>query len=481
VRRSAVRAAAPALTVLLLVGACESGDGESGSDRQGQSVAEPSPSEPERSSTAGGSESKRGSSENCRLADSYPQPWPERPRYRMRVAIRPARHLVEGITRVRFSPDLTTNRLVFRLWPNAPGLASRGAELRVGEVTKDGDALEARAPNPTTLEVLLEERLGPGASVEVRVPWRLALPAPSLERISQRGNAIHLGSFFPLLAWEPGTGWARDPASSVLGETSVSPVAAFNVKVVAPRGLDVLATGTEVRDGTWRAPSVRDFALAAGPFDEASVTARAPEEVEVTVGVTEGLGVSAESFAAEAAEALESLARRFGRYPWSSFNLAVMPDLGRSGVEYPAMVFQGAGSLNFATTHEVAHMWFYGLVGSNPARHPWLDEGVTSWSHATSDPNVLRYFLDLSIPADARNLIGKPMTYWERHEESYFEGVYAQSVQALNELGPSARLNCALREYVARYAHQIAEPHDLMEILQDHFPAAKETLERYGV
>jgi hypothetical protein len=456
VRRLAGVAAALALSVV--AGACES----------------------ERTSRAG-SEEARNSSDACRRANSYPRPWPQRPRYRMRVVIRPKHHIVTGITRVRFSPDLATDRLVFRLWPNAPDLASRGADLQVGEVTTDRGRLETRAPDPTILEVLLVEGLGPGTSVEVRLPWRLQLPGPSLERISQRGNAIHLGSFFPLLAWEPGIGWARDPAATLLGETSVSPVAAFNVTVVAPPGLDVLASGSEIRDGVWRAPSMRDFALAAGPFEEAATTALAPDEVDVTVGVTEGLGVSAKRFAAEAVGAIESLARRFGPYPWSSFNLAVMPDLGASGVEYPAMVFQGERSLNFATTHEVAHMWFYGLVGSNPARHPWLDEGLATWSHATSDPDVLDNLLNLSIPADARNLIGEPMTYWQHHEESYFEGVYAQSVRALRELGSTAKLDCALREYLGRFAHRIAEPDDLIQILRGHFPAARETLERYGV
>jgi hypothetical protein len=427
------------------------------------------------------SDGASNSSDACLRADAYPPPSPRRPRYRMRVVIRPEHHIVTGITRVTFSPDLAIDRLVFRLWPNAPGLASRGAGLRVGEVTTDRERLETRAPDPTILEVLLDDRLGPGGSVEVRVPWRLQLPAPSLERISQRGSAIHLGSFFPLLAWEPGIGWARDPATAVLGETSVSPVAAFDVRVVVPPGLDVLASGSEIRDGVWRAPSMRDFALAAGPFDEATATAQAPDEVEVKVGVTEGLDTSAERFAAQATEALESLSRRFGPYPWNSFNLAVMPDLGGSGVEYPAMVFQGEHSLNLATTHEVAHMWFYGLVGSNPARHPWLDEGLATWSHATSDPEVLDNLLNLQIPSDARNLIGQPMAYWQRHEESYFEGVYAQSVRALNELGSTAELDCAMREYLGRFAHRIADPDDLIQILEDHFPAAQETLDRYGV
>ena len=91
----------------------------------------------------------------------------------MRVAVRPDRDVVAGVTRVRFTPDLATDRLVFRLWPNAPVLSARGADLSVGEVSTAGAVRETRAPDPTSLEVLLDERLEPGDSVDVRLPWRL--------------------------------------------------------------------------------------------------------------------------------------------------------------------------------------------------------------------------------------------------------------------------------------------------------------------
>jgi aminopeptidase N len=36
--------------------------------------------------------------------------------------------------------------------------------------------------------------------------------------------------------------------------------------------------------------------------------------------------------------------------------------------------------LTFLVAHEVAHQWWYGVVGNNPYRHPWLDEGLTEYS-----------------------------------------------------------------------------------------------------
>ena len=35
--------------------------------------------------------------------------------------------------------------------------------------------------------------------------------------------------------------------------------------------------------------------------------------------------------------------------------------------------------------HEVAHQWFYGMVGLSQFRDPWLDEAFASWAEAVVD------------------------------------------------------------------------------------------------
>jgi len=70
-----------------------------------------------------------------------------------------------------------------------------------------------------------------------------------------------------------------------------------------------------------------------------------------------------------------------------------------------------------------------------------------------------------AIPPAARGHMGAPMTYWDRHGAAYGAGVYAQSVAALRSLGAPAKVDCALRAYVARNAYGIAEPSDLLAAL----------------
>lgn len=126
----------------------------------------------------------------------------------------------------------------------------------------------------------------------------------------------------PLLAWEPGVGWARDPFVDILGETASSPVADTSVTVSAPADLTVLMTGdqgepSEARDGrrTWTStePVARDVSVAVGRFTTASATT--PGGVEVTAGLLPHPQVGADVLADWAVEAIGVLEERFTRSP----------------------------------------------------------------------------------------------------------------------------------------------------------------------
>jgi hypothetical protein len=415
----------------------------------------------------------------CGPVPERPTPDPKRPRYRMQIALDLDRDRVVGRLRVHFTPDLATDRLIFRLWPNGPRLSQAGARLDVGEVTINGEPARSLRPDPTTLQVMLEGRLPSGDSVIAALPWTLRLPGAVHDRISRDGDSVRLGSFFPLLAWEPGRGWLTDPPTRTLAETSTSPVADFDVRLRLPAGLDALATG-RARGDRWRATAVRDFALAIGRFETATGVAHAPGRVEVTVGVDAALDEDPTTYRSDVIRALESLARLYGPYPWPSFNLALSPNLERSGIEYPTFVMQGADSEGLVTTHEVAHMWFYSLVGSNPAREPWLDEGLTTYAQARVDGRV-QDFASVAIPAAARDRLGAGMRFWDRHQDDYFRGAYLQGVKALAAVGPGRAVDCGLRDYVAEHGYGIADSGDLIAALEKRVPRAGRVLERFGI
>jgi hypothetical protein len=398
----------------------------------------------------------------------------------LRVDVRPAQGVVEGDQRVRFTPDLPTDRLVFRLWPNSPVLAADGARLETGAVTVDGRTVEAVLEAPTLLVVRPGRALAAGTAVDVALPWTLRLPVASGDRVSVDGEAVRLGSFFPILSWEPGVGWATEPPTGGFAEASTAPTADFDLTVTVPAGLSVLASGTGDRPGHWTATAMRDVAVSVGRFATATGVARAPDPVEVTVGVHRSVvGASAEAYRDRVVAALEDFGRRFGAYPWPTYTLAITPRLG-GGIEYPGHVMQGGGTLSGTTSHEVAHQWFYGLVGNDQGRDPWLDEGLATWAEGRFE-GTLEAFGARVLPAAAAGRLGEPMTYWDARPGAYYAGAYVQGAQALAALGDPSLVDCALRVYVAQEAHQVALPRDLVAAASAVFPDAAATLARFGV
>jgi hypothetical protein len=71
----------------------------------------------------------------------------------LRIDLQPDRRQVDGDLRVRFTPDIATDRLVFRLWPNNRHFRRAGAKLDAGPVSSGGRRLASSRPNPTTLDV----------------------------------------------------------------------------------------------------------------------------------------------------------------------------------------------------------------------------------------------------------------------------------------------------------------------------------------
>ena len=461
------------LVLALVLASCTAGD----------YVSRPTPAIPTSTSTSSlastsTSSVPRATTAACPAIPTRAVPDPARPGYTITADVHPADGTVDGQLRVVFTPDLPTDHLVFRLWPNGPR-ANAGTKLDTGAVTISGRPATGTLDDPTTLTVRTGTTFAAGQTVDVAMSWHLTVAGPADDRISRNGDALRLGSFFPILPWERGVGWDTDPPVGGFAEASTAPTADYDLSVTVPAGFNVLASGTPdpTRAGHYIAVAMRDVAVSVGRFTMATGVAMAPQAVQVTVGVQQGLTDSAAAYLDRAVRALTDFGTRFGPYPWPAFTLAVTPALG-GGIEYPGHVMEGPGTLG-VTSHEVGHQWFYGLVGNDQGRDPWLDEGLASWAEARFDGTLSR-FTSRVIPSVARNMVGEPMTFWSANQAAYQDGVYTQGVQALAALGDPDLVDCALRLYVATNAYRIARQPDLVRAAAAVFPNAAATLAGFG-
>jgi hypothetical protein len=287
---------------------------------------------------------------------------------------------------------------------------------------------------------------------------------------------LRLGSFLPVIAWEPRVGWALDPPTTGFAEASLSVPSDYDVTISGlPDGVSVLATG--VREGDrWRATGVPEWAMSAGRFALAS---RDVNGIKVTVGVDSQVGEAVGPYVDKVALVLDDFGRRFGAYPWPTYTLAITPAL-TGGIENPMHVMQGPGHLGRTTSHEIGHMWFYALVASDQGRDPWLDEGLATWAEGRFEGTTAS-ILATSVPAPGRGRAGEPMTYWEPRQSIYYRSVYVQGAQAFGALGSPDAVECGLRQLVARQAYRVTRAADVIAALSTVFPNAADVFARYGI
>ncbi len=470
-RRSAALAGA---AVLLLTG-CTSFAGTLSDPEPTSAPATTSAAEP---SVAG---------ESC---EERAEPDPDRPRIALDFRLADDLRTVTGTETVVFTPDLPVDELVFRLVPNGPDVSPSGARLVVDAVRGDDVAagsgyepLGAADPGGAYV-VPLAEPLAAGESTEVELDFTLTLGVGAFERVGADDGISWWASGAPLLAWEPGTGWARDPFVPVSGETTTSPAADTTVRVSAPADLTVLMTGDQAEPTpadaqgrrTWTSdePVARDVSVAVGRFTTAERSTA--DGVRVTVGALAGAAVPAEELADATVEAIGDLEEFLGPFPYETLTVPQLPNYG-GGIEYPSSILQASPS-RAVLVHEVAHMWFYGMVGNSQFRDPWLDEAFATWAEAVVNPSSAQ---DREPALGVVGDVGDAMddfTTWRQYSARVYGKGGAALLEARERAGDEA-FDAAVRCYVEGAAWTIATPEDVAEALAD-LPEALEVLAEAG-
>jgi hypothetical protein len=415
---------------------------------------------------------------------------------RLEFAVGAGHRTVSGHEHVVFRPDREIREVVFRLWPNGPEGGRTQASLTVHRASVNGVSgfrLTSAGGRPdtqgTVLTMPLPAPVGPGTPVSAELDFTVRLPPPSWDRMGSDGRTAWWASAHPMLAWQANTGWALDPASALPGETATSEAADTDVTVIAPAGDQVVTGGRAdppqpASDGRRRwhfvAPTARDVAVAVGPFRLTTTGVAVPTgpPVPVTVAVAAGLSSSAPAILAEVRRALPQLAARFGAVPFPTLRVADLPGLVASGIEYPAMVLLiGPRPEQDVVTHELAHQWFYALVGNNQARDPWLDEAFATYAETVLDPSAAAI-----PPRLAAGTVGASMSSFGTDYAQYTSVVYdkgAATLLSARQHAGAPAFDAAVRCYLTDLAWRVATPADLAGHLGD-LPAARAILGQAG-
>lgn len=434
------------------------------------------------------------------VADYDAQLWAQRPVVDLAFDVAPDLRTVTGRESVVFTPDLRVCELVFRAWPNKPTMSRSGSALVVTDATVDGQPVVPRVEHAgappgapgTLVELPLAPCVEPGRSVRAELGFRLTIGVNANERVgsSTATDTAWFGSGYPLLAWVREVGWARDPAVSMYGETATSEVFALrDLAVTVPADMAVTGAGTATgtspgpRPGTvthyFTAPAVRDVTVGVGAYE---ILERDLGDVLLHLATpTAGSRTQPGEWAERIADAIDELTPMFGPFPYRELWVTITPGQG-DGTEFAGAIQFSDGRAGPALiTHELAHQWFYALVGNNQASDPWLDESLATYGEVRVtdyEPQVRR--------AGDRVLarVRQPMSWWAQHGgfDEYVHTVYYHGAALLLEARDRAGADPfdeALRNYLAANAHAVASPDDFVAAFRD-LPEAYAVLTESG-
>lgn len=317
------------------------------------------------------------------------------PRYQLTLWIDPAAGVLTGTEQIAL-----TNRtgvplpdVALRLYPNFPGdVFGKGGDVRMDMTgaAVDGQPIETRYAAQRTAALLPFARpLAPDAATTLAISFTATIKP-------WRDGTWPLPSYYPILAVHESDGWRLDVtrfADHVYAESAL-----YTAQIHVPADLQVVASGSTIatrQANRWTTYSVqsgpiREFALTVGAFAVEHATSN---DVAVNVYTARGSPLDARQIARVAASALADFDRRFGPYPYRELDIHLLPYEFDGGDEYPGLILLyaagqvGAGT-RYVTAHEVAHQWWYGVIGNDIYREPWLDEAFAQYSGIIYDEDV---------------------------------------------------------------------------------------------
>jgi hypothetical protein len=319
---------------------------------------------------------------------------PERPLYVLDATLDYAAGKIHAQQRIEFLNPAGVNLDEIRF--NVPPARRSGAvEFRDARIYGSDKPLEFTLDN-AILTVKLPAPLLAGKAVamtfdfDVKIPLQEVITGIGGDDTSRGPNSLTAGHWYVVLAPYRDGAWDT-PVYAPIGDPYTSELADYEVGILAPEGITIAGAGDETREGRlWKytLSKARVFAFAASDtykvdqIEDGGVTLihySYPEHQR-----------HAEAVLYTAGRAIKLFTRLYGPYPYKTLRIV---ETGRQqGQEYSAMVglgttiykgYPGRGSrhdLIATTVHEVAHQWWFNVVGNDQIRTPWLDESFARMS-----------------------------------------------------------------------------------------------------
>ena len=376
--------------------------------------------------------------------------------------------------------------------------------IKVNSLKLNGTAVRYETVG-TILEVTLNTPIKSGESVTLDMVFDAQIPAQIRRtgRDNKEGVALSMAQWYPKMAEYDFEGWHTPPYIArefhgVWGD--------FDVKISIDKeyvlgGTGYLQNAQEIGHGyedkskplnvptsdklTWhfKAPNVHDFMWAADPDYNHDVL-KMVNGIDLHFLYKKDLEAKYlgnwKELQSKTAELMVYFSEHIGQYPYKQYSVI---QGGDGGMEYAMSTLitgeRSFGSLFGVTAHEMAHTWFQFLLATNESKHPWMDEGFTSYisnkasfeimKRGDKNPNTGPY---RGYNYLVKNNIEEPLTtHADRYNTNaaYGSGSYGKGSMFLSQLeyiiGAENVAN-GLKKYFADFSFKHPTPNDVKRSME---------------
>lgn len=259
---------------------------------------------------------------------------------------------------------------------------SRGSvsvsDVRVNDVIADFTL------HDTALTIMPRSDVLSSSPVEITMNYIITVPLIG-HRNGANQHAVWVGNWLPLLAVQEGERWLTYPYYPA-GDPFYNQVADFAINMEVPTGYTLIAPGeVSQTDSTYTilAKNIRELAIATGPdYTQATRTSR--QGVELSFYTYNVPPNTTNRLLDELEDMIDYFAAEVGPYSYPSLHF-VQTSWFLGGMEYPGLVLlsnttlQNYYSVRSTMLHELAHQWFYAIIGNNQITESWIDEGLATF------------------------------------------------------------------------------------------------------
>ncbi|MEW5924273.1 MAG: M1 family metallopeptidase, partial [Candidatus Zixiibacteriota bacterium] len=409
------------------------------------------------------------------------------------------------------SPDLSSFEL--QLFPNVysseetPYLRERKflrkmlkdsnvwGEMLLDSVVLDGANITRDVNVDYTRAVYRPEQAAKINGKSVRIYFRTRLPEKG-DRLSTMGGTYFLDGWFPYpgILKDDGSWYSPNYTSfaELVGDFYQYDVTLHlpaNLKIASAVPPEIIESEDTLAVNRFSFGPAHDFALVLAP--DFLVDSADKDEINITVYYQPGDLSSVERVKEAARFTIEYMEKKVGPYPYDRLNCAIFDMIEHGGVEMPGLIAlsKPRGPVlkthlyDMLVIHETIHQWFYGIINSNQAEYPWMDEALTDYftlkimeekwgieanlfdfaGFKVSERDQLRMASQMSADYGA---INRPASAFV-DEGDYYGTVYMRGafiIETFNNLLGDSLSNLFWRNYYEQFKFKSPTPEDFISV-----------------